>query len=422
MSKRGWDNLISALLALLLAVVVWVSASLANDRPRVDYFPQAIPIEVINLPEGMILTTELEKTARVRIRAFETSWGSLTASSFRAVVDLEGFDLGTGTAPVRVTSSDRMVSVLEAQPATVYVDLQALATCEMTVTANLQNVTDLPLGYSATISHVTPSTISVQGPVSLVNAITELQAVVPLNGQRSSSAHTVDVRAFNADGEEVSGVKFAPSTVLVEVTIERQLNYRDVAVRALTTGHPASGYYIAGVTVDPGTVTLVGPPNVVADMPGLIATQGVIDITGATKTVVQYMPLELPSGVSIYTEDGTPRQNVFVTIQIAPVMGGSTMELPLEVRKLGEGLSAHLSVPSVDAIITGPTAALDNLTPALMEAYVDLSGLDVGKYQVRPVVLVRNTPDAALRDLLVTSISPESIEVKITKSAPTPTP
>lgn len=423
LGKKGLDNIGSAIIALVLATVVWVNATYASDRPREDYYPQNIPIEVVNIPKGLTLTALPENSARVRIRAFSTSWSTLTASSFKATVDLANRVPGVATAPVRVTCSDRLVSVIETQPQTIYVELELLQAVSMTVEAGLVNVEDLPLGYSAAISMVSPSLVTVEGPARLITQVTTISAPVSLIGQRASGERTVELKALDKTGIILTGLIIKPQSVVVTFDIERKLNYREVAVRALTTGHPAQGYYVAGITVDPGTVTVVGPPAVVASMPGLVSTKTVIDVTGVTKTFIQRLPLDLPDGVTIYSVETPPRQDVFVSVEIAPYLGGSTIEVPLKTRKLTAGLVARLSVPAVDIIITGPTVVLSQLTIDMLDAYVDLGGLGVGKHQVKATVAVLVEKSADLGELTVTSISPEFVEVEIlTEPLPTPTP
>jgi YbbR domain-containing protein len=412
-SKNGLDNIGSAIIALVLATVVWVNATYASDRPREDYFPQNIPIEVVNIPNGLTLTTLPESSARVRIRAFSTSWSTLTASSFKATVDLANRAPGVGTAPVRVTCSDRLVSVIDTQPQTLYVELEVLQSVSMTVEAGLANVEDLPLGYSAAISLVTPSLVTVEGPARLITQVATISATVSLIGQRAPTERIVDLKALDSNGKVITGLIIKPPSALVALDISRKLNYREVAVRALTSGHPAQGYYVAGVTVDPGTVTVVGPPAVVADMTGLVSTKTVVDVTGATKTIIQRLPLDLPDGVTIYSLETPPRQDVFISVEIAPYIGGSTIEVPLKTRKLTAGLIAKLSVPAVDIIITGPTVVLSKLTIDMLDAYVDLGGLGVGKNQVKVTVTVLVAQLSDLSELTVTGISPEFVEVEI---------
>lgn len=423
LEKRGLDNIGSAIIALVLATVVWVNATYTSDRPRDDYFPQNIPIEVVNIPKGFALTALTESSARIRIRAFSTSWSTLTANSFKATVDLANYMPGIGTAPVRVTCSDQLVSVIETQPQTLYVELELVQTVSMMVEAGLVNVEDLPLGYSAAISIVSPSLVTIEGPARLITQVTMISAPVSLIGQRVSGERAVELKALDNTGKVLTGLIIKPQSVVVSLNIERKLNYREVAVRALTTGQPAQGYYVAGITVDPGTVTVVGPPAVLASMPGLISTKSMIDVTGVTKKLIQQLPLDLPEGVTIYSLESPPRQDVFVSIEIAPYLGGATIEVPLKTRKLSNGLEARLSVPAVDIIITGPTVVLSQLTTDLLDVYIDLGGLGVGKHQVKAVVAVLVEKLADLGELTVTSISPEFVEVEILLAPlPTPTP
>jgi YbbR domain-containing protein len=427
LSKRGLDNLGSAIIALVLAIVVWVNATYANDRPREDYFPlppliQGIPIEVVNIPEGLALKNLPVTTARIRIRAFSSSWDTLTVSSFKAIVDLSKYVPGVETAPVRVTCSDQLVSIIETQPQSIYVELEAVQAVSMTVDAGLINEGDLPLGYSAAISLVTPSLVTVEGPARLITQVTTISAPVSLIGQRVSGERTVELKALDSNGKPLTGLVIKPQSVVIAFNIERKLNFREVAVRALTTGHPAQGYYVSGITVDPGTVTVVGPPAVIASMSGLVSTKSIIDVTGVTKTFIKRLPLDLPEGVSIYSTDTSP-QDVFVSVEIAPYLGGSTIEVPLQTRKLSAGLVARLSVPAVDIIITGPTVVLGQLSLTMLDAYVDLGGLGIGKHQVKVIVTILVAQLTDLDQLTVTSISPEFVEVEILVTPlATPTP
>ena len=132
----------------------------------------------------------------------------------------------------------------------------------------------------------------------------------------------------------VRGVKLTPSEVTARITIEQKLNYREVAVRARTTGQPARGYYVSSVEVSPATVTVVGPPAIIADMPGLISTLGEIDVTGETRMLVKRVPLDLPAGVHARRTDAPRCWSPWASTLI---MSGMTVEVPLEMRKTPGG-------------------------------------------------------------------------------------
>jgi hypothetical protein len=94
-------------------------------------------------------------------------------------------------------------------------------------------------------------------------------------------------------------------------------------------------------------------------------------------------------------------------LSIAALEGSLPITLPLEVVGLPPELKATLSPASVDLLLTGPLPLLNNLTPGGIRVSVNLSGLEIGVYQVAPVV------DLLPSQVKVASINPESVEVNI---------
>lgn len=420
--RRLWDNLGTALLALVLSLVVWVNATYQNDRPREGFFPESVPIQIQNVSPDLVVVNDPDEFVRVKIKAFESSWSRLTANSFQATVDLQGLGEGLHTVPIEIVcTTDRTVSIISSQPEKLNVRLDRQRTETLDVTVEMQNRDDLPLGYAIGVPEVEPKTVTVEGASEAVDRIAAVAAPVSLAGQRSPLERTVDVYALDENGRRVNGVRLDPQAVTVRLNIEKRLNYREVAVRARTTGHPARGYFVSSVEVEPSTVTVVGPPTAIAEMSGLISTKDAVDVSGATRMLAERLELELPEGVSVYTEGENDPQTVLITVGIDAVVGGTTVEIPLQARKLGDGLTAKLSVSTVDVILTGPSVLLDNLEIELLDAYVDLSGLGVGTHQVKTLVDILVAKDPMLADIAVTSVSPAYVEADI-QQAPTPTP
>lgn len=413
----------TAVLAVILSVVVWVNATYQTDKPRQDFFSQLVPIEVTNVPEGLTITNDPVDIVRVEIIAFSSSWSSLTVNSFRATVDLSNMNEGVQPVPIRVSCSDRTVTIVKPQPETVYIDLERVAKSAVEVKVEVSDREELPLGYAIDPPEVEPQFVNVEGPASAVERVASLVASVSVLGQRTAIEVEVEPRPLDAEGRPVIGVTVLPSKVTVRFDIQKRLNYREVAVHALTKGNPARGYFVSSVDVEPSTVTVVGAPAVIANMPGLVSTKEEVDVTGATRMIAERLDLELPAGVSVLAESQkTERQQVLVTVGVDPVIGGITVEVPLQPKKLNEGLSAKLSVPAVDVILRGPSILLDELQVQLLDAYVDLSGLGPGTHQVRTSVDILVTKNPELNDLVVTSISPAYVEADIKVTEPTPEP
>jgi YbbR domain-containing protein len=423
--KRIWDDIGTALLALLLSMVVWTNAMYQEDRPYEGTFARPVPITVLNAPPGFVATNESIQQVELRIKTFSSRWDTLRVTDFNAVSDWSGLGEGMHAVPVEVTVADPTVNILSVQPSTVYVRLEQVKQELKEVQVNLINRDDVPLGYRIYAPEVKPEMVRVDGPSSLVDRVSHVRVAMSLLNERATVEKDLAPVAVDEAGQVVSGVRLTPQTVAVTVAIERRQNYREVAVRVRTTGHPARGYYLSGVSVVPATVTVVGPPSVIETMGGLIEANDEIDITGATRMIAERIELDLPEGVSVLDTREGERPSVLVTVSIDAMTGGITMDLPLGIKKLRPDLVARLSVSELDVILTGPSVLLDELEPDLLEAYVDLGGLGPGTHQVKPVVNLLVSQDSKLRDLVVSDVSPKSVEVIISEPptiTPTPTP
>ncbi|NLG26616.1 MAG: hypothetical protein GX557_01810 [Chloroflexi bacterium] len=411
------DVIGTIVLSLVLAVIVWVNAIYQIDKPREEWYTELIRIDFVNVPAGLALRNDPQDYVKVRVKAFSSSWEGLTSSSFHAVADWASLGEGTHPVPVKVTCSDRTVSITAAQPETIYVQLERTIKAAVEVTAVLQDLDLVPPGYAVDTPELNPRFVTVEGPFSLVEQVASAVVRLSLADRRQPIVQQMEPQLLDGEGAVVRGVKLSPGQVSVSIGIEQKLNYREVAVRGAITGQPARGYYVSSVEVDPATITVVGPPAVIAEMPGLVSTLGEIDVTGETRLQFKRLPLDLPAGVT--PQDG--RTDVLVTVGIDPIMSGMNVAVPLEMRRVPDGLKGTLGVPVVEVYLTGPAVLLDELQVGLLEAYVDLNELNAGLHQLKPVVNLLVAQNQKLAEVAITSISPAYVAVELS-ALPTPTP
>jgi YbbR domain-containing protein len=417
------DDIGTALLAIVLAVIVWVNAIYQEDSPQERFVEGDVPIVMLNRPANLVATNDPGASVRVKVRAFSSTWENLSPEDFSATADWDGLQPGMHSVPVEVTCSDPTVSILAVHPPNQSIYLESVKRENREVMLEVRGMDSVPLGYRVDAPEIEPRLVVVEGPASAVDRVDHLALNVSVVNQTASIERTMEPTPVDEAGLTVQGVRILPNTVAVKIGIEKKQNYREVAVRVRTTGQPARGYFVSGVNVVPSTVTLVGPPSVMDTMGGIVDVDGQIDITGATRMIADKFTLDLPPGVSVSDAREGEVYEVLATVGIDPVTGGTTVELPIRTRKLQEGLAARLSVSFVDVILTGPAVLLDELQTDLLEAYVDLTGLAEGTHQIRPQIEFLVPADSKLRDIIVKDISPKSVEVTIAlPPTPSPTP
>lgn len=243
--------------------------------------------------------------------------------------------------------------------------------------------------------------VRLRGSSSLLSRIQPGDVVVVLDlataraGSRLFHLRNDEVRA--PFGVEVAQV--LPATL--SLSLEQSAS-RVVPIVPATEGEPAPGFVAGRISSSPATVEVVGPESRLRQIAQ--ATTEPVPIAGARERVRDV--------VNVGVEDSSVRlkqpqsAEVFVEIWPAPVerdVGG----VPIRWRNLGAGLRAPQVVPSLARIsVRGRSAALANIRPDTIEAFVDLAGLGPGRYNLR----VQVDPS---HDFGISAITPPVVAVVI---------
>jgi YbbR domain-containing protein len=394
------DNLSNMLLAIILAVLVWIVA-VQQANPNIERtFPASIPIVEQNLPAGMITYSESARSVRVTLSAPQSAWDVMTADRLTASIDLSGQPTGTLQLDVHVSNADRTVRVTKIEPAAIVLKMEPLAETPVPVAINV--VGQPALGYAPKPVQATPASVIVRGPASLVSQVINVGGQISIQDARSDVSQTIALSPRDANGQALVNISLVPSNTLAIVGLQQLGGFRDLAVKIDLQGAVAPGFLIANVSVNPQIVTVFGSPSTLEAQPGFIETEPVT-VSGATTDLDNRVRLNLPSGVSML---GDP--TVQVTVKVNPIESSVTVQRPATIQGLLPGFTVTLSPESVDVILSGPIARLEALHSDDVQVILNLFNLSLGTHQVTPDVIAPN-------GITVASILPATIQVSISE-------
>lgn len=400
------DNSGTLLLAVILAVLVWVVAEQEANPNQIRTVEGGIDISLLNKPDNMIVYGQSAEQVRVTLSAPSTSWDVMTTDRISATIDLSNQTAGTLELPVNVTVADRFARVVRVEPAVISLKYEPLI--DKAVPVSIGVVGSPALGYSADPIEIAPETVMLRGPASTVEQVTAAAGQLSILEARSTVSQMVTLTPRNADGQIVANVTLSPTSALGIVRVEQLGGFRDLAVKVDLRGNVATGYLIGNVSVRPQVVTVFGSPTILDAQPGFITTEPVT-VTDATDDINERVRLSLPSGVSML---GDPF--VEVSVKVDAIESSLRLQRAPQPQGLQPDLFARLSPELVDVIISGPIPQLDTLDPENVVVVLNLLGLEVGTHQITPEVSVPS-------GLRVISVLPASVQVVITNQPFTPT-
>ena len=399
-------NLSTLLLAFLLAVVVWVSAVMNVDPNQELVYSRPVDIKIIGQDPSLLIVDKIPTQVRLTLNAPRTIWDQLNNNPdlVSAWIDLSGLGKGEHTVEVKAQVAINPVQIVKKEPSEIKLTLEP--SLSKTLQVNLVVTGEPAQGYRKGDTVITPSQVTVSGQESLVQKVTEVRGTLDITGKSESIKTDVNLQAYDVNGDAVSGVVITPSSVTVTQPINLLGGYRNVAVKVITTGQVASGYWVTNISVTPPNVTVFSKnPQLVNSLPGFVETNP-IDLTGLSDDTDVRATLNLPDGVTLAGEE-----SVLVRLGIAAREGSLPISLSVEVIGLPPELEAKLSPDTVDILISGPLPILNNLKPSVIRVSVNVAGLEVGTHQVTPVV------DLLPSQIKVASILPETVEVTISPAA-----
>lgn len=412
---RDWfDRLSSALLAVVLALMVWlVSNGDARPMETRDAFPSppdALGIAFRHVPEGRGVYEPSASTARLRLRGAADSLGHLKPTDFDVWLDLSNLP-ATATQYTGTLLADcpacrqRAVRITGIEPAEVAVSIGPVVTRTHAVVVD--RTADSDPDYFVTAA-VDPAQVTLRGAESqLAQVDSVLARVGDVRNLRSNrSFQAVDVVPVDASRQPVLGIEVVPGEVNVFLIVQRR--GVELSISVALTGTLADGFVLDGWQVQPQWVQLEGPRDVLQTI-NTVSTE-LVDYTDFTESREVPVQLVLPEGVrALNAPDG-----VTVTVKVvAP--GSRTFDVPVRARGVARNLVATVSPDRARVLLGGTQTELDAVPAETLEAFVDLSGKPAGRHRLSIQI---DPPPGVLRR----SITPEEVEVLLEPATPTVRP
>jgi len=287
--SRNWRLKVAC---TLLAMLTWIGVVYAGNPPETRTVAVRVPQDQSFIPARFVLVHPVSDLT-VRIGGSRDSLNAFNSSFITVTVNWKAIThAGVQAIPVSINNNDSSVELIDA-PTSVQAELDSLDSVSVPV---IIVTTTPPQGYVIAAEATTPDAVTVAGPH---RELTGLQArvSVDLTNQKTNFVQDkADVFIYDVHGTKLGDVGVTPTQVRIEISIAAAQTSRASAVVPSVTGHVAAGHQLAGISVEPPTVVLSGPQDLLNALDS-ISTQS-ISLNGVFGNITVSVPLTPPAGVT----------------------------------------------------------------------------------------------------------------------------
>jgi len=394
------ENIIWKATALILAAILWVIAINIEDPMETrQFFPVRVGFENIDTLNrlGLVILNqeEIERSfVNASIWANRRSLNQLEAADLRAYVDLgsEIFEhVGRVGEVIHARVHLRLPEVAadnvilhNTTPHTLTLLLDTLDTREFPVTV-VKNSNPIA-GFVSMEPVVTPATVQISGPSTVLDTIMNVRAGVNLDRVHADYYIYSDLEVFNENNINISDrVTVNPEAVEIFVPINRIAQVQ-VTMPALY-GSLSDGLAITNMQFEPAYIDIVGRAEDLADFAGI--TFDPINISGLTAGVnaIHIDVRDYLRTTPLSVQNGRPHEVIVsLTVEVEEVL--EIVVRADNIQVIGEPAAGYTAGLNEDLVIRviGVGRLVQGMNQHDIGVAVNISGLEEGVHNV-PVAL-----------------------------------
>lgn len=302
----------------------------------------------------------------------------------KLTLDLTGLSAGTHKVNIKYNNPIKSLDY-KVDPSRATIVIYPKVSSSRTVTTDILNKDKL--GSTLVISSIKldRDEVIIKSYKEKLEKVASVKALVDVNALNANSAGTytlenVKLIAYDEKGTEIKDIEIVPGTITATVVISSPS--KTVPVKVIPVGEVASGSAISSITSNVTNVTLYGEEEILKDISEIEVE---IDVNGLSKDKTFQETIVKPTGVRSMSDTA-----VTIKVKMESETSKEFKDIPIVFEHLDttkyKPLAKNAADTKVNVVVKGVKSVLDKLDSKDIKAYVDLSDLEPGTYEV-PVMV-----------------------------------
>ena len=376
-------------MALAFSILLWITITSTTDPENV-YQITDIPIQFINedsiFDAGMTYYTDGVESLNVEVRCRKSQFKNISASDFKATVDLSKRYSQTGRVEIElevVNNKKLLEGNYKQLTYSVFIRTENISTKAYTIEPIVKG--SLAEGYNYNVINIEPKKVNITAPDSVLETIGKVGVAVTLQGEAEDVNIIGNLIVYNTEGKEINlenhtEINLDVSEASVHVPVLK-VNAIPVIVEVSGQNNVASGFRYIGYDCDISSVEIEGESAEIDQIQQIVIRGDDIDVTGAAGdlTITADINDYLPEGVHVLGERSVA--NIVFIIEKLSQRDFNVSYANIQINGQRDGYEYQIiGSGSVAVTVIGLSDDLDMLNAEDIKLSINVADFDSGEY------------------------------------------
>ncbi|MDD3452858.1 MAG: CdaR family protein [Bacilli bacterium] len=381
LTKTNTLLFISLFLSVSIFIMIDQKILIFNDNTAEVLKSQ--PVNVIYNEEAYVVEG-LPETVDITLIGSKTDlYIAKQTSSHDVTVDLSGLKPGTHKVNIKYTQNTGSIEYM-VNPSVATVIIYPKVSETRTISVDILNQDSLDSKLVIDSVNYDTDKVVIKGAEHQLEQVAEVKALVDIKNivdQVIGTATLKDVplKAYDSDGNVVD-VEIVPASI--DVNLEIASPSKELPIKVIPNGEVSFGLAISSINLSETKVTVYGDSETLASLKYIPVE---IDVTGLKEDKNFKVELTKPVGIKSLS-----LTNITVGVALGEISSRDLENVGITWENLGENYTVQGTSETATKItvnLKGVSSVINAISAEDVSAYIDLSGLGAGEYEVEVEVI-----------------------------------
>lgn len=378
-------KVLSLLLSVLVAFGIWAYVvTVVSPESEATFYsiPVVLNNETVMTDKGLMIESGADTTITLQLRGNRTDLNNLKNSDITVVADLSKVN-GSGMQELSysVAFPSNAYEIVTQSPAKITLEIVEWDTKEVPVNVIYSGTLGLDYIAYKDNAELDYKSVTITGPKSVVDEITQAVIDVNLDGQTETITESYRYTLCDAAGQPVDAASITTNVAEISMNLKIQRVQEVQLLLNVTYGGGATEANTQIVMSDQ-VIKVTGTEKMLESL-GTSLTVGTINLADLAEDTVLTFPVSLLEGV----ENLSGINEITVDVSF-PELATKTLNISkVFVKGLAAGLQYEIGTKNVSVTVRGPAELVETIEAENVYLLVDLSNAELGEDLYRAQVM-----------------------------------